>query len=52
MTYALDHAQIATPIGMVLIKGDDGRIAGIATELPALGSTGNTTLRKGTPWPA
>jgi methylated-DNA-[protein]-cysteine S-methyltransferase len=35
MTYALDHALIATPIGMVRITGDDECLTGIATELPA-----------------
>lgn len=34
MTYAPDHALIATPIGMVRITGNGDLIVSIATELP------------------
>lgn len=34
MTYAPDHALIATPIGMMRIMGDGDLITSIATELP------------------
>ena len=34
MTYAPDHALIATPIGMVRITGNGDHIVSIATELP------------------